>query len=232
MNSNYQKKISYLISIGLHLILMLLFLFVEFNIEQLHDDFVTVGFGTFGNISTAGAEGIKPKEEQKIPEIKKEESEVKKEEKEVDLPEVINKTDEPIITETDDNEEKEVTFNENVKPIVEETKPSETSGKEKVGEGTGNFGFEIDFGGKGIRKIYSYILPEYPEGVSKEIDVKLRFTILSDGTVGNIFPLIKADARLETAAINSLRQWRFEPLPESGKNITQTAVIVFPYRLR
>jgi outer membrane biosynthesis protein TonB len=44
--------------------------------------------------------------------------------------------------------------------------------------------------------------------------------------------MIKADARLEAAAINSLRRWRFEPLPESGKDIIQSAVIVFPYRLR
>jgi protein TonB len=101
-----------------------------------------------------------------------------------------------------------------------------------AGEGEGGFGFEIDFGGKGTRKIYSYNLPEYPEGVSKEIDVKLRFTILPDGTVGKIFPLIKADARLELASINSLRQWRFEPLPRNAKQIEQTVVIIFPYRLQ
>ncbi|MBZ0178759.1 MAG: energy transducer TonB [Melioribacteraceae bacterium] len=232
MNPSYQKKISYLISVGLHLLIMLLFVFVSFNTEQLHDEFVTIGFGTFGNVSTAGVEGITPNEKQKIPDIKKEESKEITEEKEIDLPEVVNKSNEPVKTETDDNEEKEVTFNENVKPIIEETENTESTGAEKVGDGTGNFGFEIDFGGKGIRKIYSHILPEYPEGVSKEIDIKLRFTILPDGTVGNIFPMIKADARLETAAINSLRQWRFEPLPESGKDVIQSAVIVFPYRLR
>ena len=77
--------------------------------------------------------------------------------------------------------------------------------------------FDIEWGGTGKRKIYSYNIPAYPAGVSKEIDVKLRFSILPDGTVGRIFPLIKADTRLETAAINSLRQWRFEPLP-SGQN--------------
>lgn len=92
--------------------------------------------------------------------------------------------------------------------------------------------FEIDFGGKGMRKIYSYSLPPYPKGVSKEIDVKLKFSILPDGTVGKILPLIKADARLELVAINSLRQWRFEPLPESKKGIQQFAVIIFPFRLK
>jgi protein TonB len=83
-----------------------------------------------------------------------------------------------------------------------------------------------------MRKIYSYSLPAYPEGVSKEIDVKLRFSILADGTVGKILPLIKADTRLEQAAINSLRQWRFEPLPENQQTKEQFAVIIFPFRLK
>ena len=96
----------------------------------------------------------------------------------------------------------------------------------------GSYGFDIEWGGKGTRKIYSYILPEYPEGVSKEIDIRLKFTILPDGTVGNIIPLIKADTKLEGAAITSLRQWRFEALNPAQKQLEQIAVIVFPYRLR
>ena len=62
----------------------------------------------------------------------------------------------------------------------------------------------------GTRKIYSYLIPAYPEGVNKEIDIRLKFTIKPDGTVGSIFLLTKADTRLENAAINSLWQWRFE----------------------
>lgn len=76
------------------------------------------------------------------------------------------------------------------------------------------------------------MLPAYPSGVDKEINIKLRFSILPDGTVGTIIPLTKADTRLEDAAINSLRQWRFEALNPSQSNLEQTAVIVFPYRLR
>ncbi|MCH8326755.1 MAG: hypothetical protein IIB83_09410 [Bacteroidetes bacterium] len=48
----------------------------------------------------------------------------------------------------------------------------------------------------------------------------------------NIFPLIKADTRLEDAAIKSLRQWRFEPLVSGQSEVVQTAVINFPYRLK
>ena len=75
-------------------------------------------------------------------------------------------------------------------------------------------------------------MPSYPEGVNKQVDIRLRFSIMPDGTVGTILPLIKADTRLENAAINSLRQWRFEPLDPSQKQVEQTAVIVFPYRLQ
>ena len=82
-----------------------------------------------------------------------------------------------------------------------------------------------------MRKIYSYSLPSYPEGVSKEIDVKLKFTILPDGTVGKILPLIKADTRLELAAINSLRQWRFEPLPENRKGKSTICSYYFSFPL-
>jgi len=57
----------------------------------------------------------------------------------------------------------------------------------------GSSGFDIEWGGNGKRKIYSYSLPAYPEGVNKEIDIRLRFSILPDGTVGTIFPLTKAD---------------------------------------
>lgn len=116
------------------------------------------------------------------------------------------------------------------KPNVESENLS--SGIGNGGEGPGGFGYGIDWGGKGTRKIYSYVLPAYPPGVNKEINIRLRFTILPDGTVGTIIPLTKADTKLEDAAINSLRQWRFEALGTSYKKIEQVAVIVFPYRLR
>jgi TonB family protein len=93
-----------------------------------------------------------------------------------------------------------------------------------------NSGFDIQWGGNGTRKIYSYIIPDYPEGVKKEIDIRLKFIIKPDGTVGKIFLLSKADTRLENAAINSLWQWRFEPLTANQVQVDQTAVIIFPYR--
>lgn len=56
-----------------------------------------------------------------------------------------------------------------------------------MGQGEGGAGFDIQWGGNGTRKIYSYQIPDYPDGVNKEIDIRLKFTIKPDGTVGSIF---------------------------------------------
>jgi protein TonB len=222
MFRNKTRNLSYIFSVTFHLILGLIFFFIHFQPELKEQEFVTIGFGSYGKASPTE---VVEKEQPKEPEKEKEEPK-QEEQKEVDLPESKSTDEENIIQETE--KEKQPPKEEKVKkePVEAEKEESEE------GVGKGKYGFEIDFGGKGTRKIYSYSLPKYPEGVAKEIDVKLRFTILPDGTVGKIFPLIKADTRLENAAINSLRQWRFEPLPEGQKQKVQSAVIVFPYRLQ
>ncbi len=228
-----KKGTSYLISFAVHLILLLIFYFIKVSLGTVEDEYITVGFGSIGKLSSSGILAKSKTEEvqKKQPEMENTQEE-KKAVKKVDLPKVKNsdETNNVIAASKKKKEEKETTPRK-VKPVVKDEKES-GKGKEESGEGEGNFGFEIKFGGKGKRKIYSYSLPAYPQGVAKEIDVKLKFTILADGTVGNILPLIKADTRLELAAINSLKQWRFEPLPEEQKNQKQTAVIIFPFRLK
>ncbi len=113
-----------------------------------------------------------------------------------------------------------------------ESGSGEGSGDEEGIGGGGGGGYDIDWGGGGRRKIYNYNLPEYPSGVSKNIDIRLRFSILPDGSVGTIIPLTKADTRLENSAMNSLRKWRFEPLPSKFMQREQFVVIVFPYRVQ
>ena len=146
------------------------------------------------------------------------------------MPEAKNTEDENVIKPADD--EKEIA--EEKSDITTEEIESNSNGSEEGNESSaeGDFGFDIDWGGKGTRKIYSFVLPQYPDGVKKEVNIKLQFTILPDGTVGTIIPKIKADTRLENAAINSLRQWRFEALSNRQKQVEQTAVIIFPYRLQ
>jgi protein TonB len=117
-------------------------------------------------------------------------------------------------------------------PLLDETTEREIPFENERNRVTYNNGkFSIDFIGKRTRAIYSYTLPDYPNGVEKEADIVLRITIEPDGTVSRIFPLIKADTQLELAAINALKNWRFEPLPKEMPQIPQEAVVVFPYVL-
>ncbi len=208
------------LSVAIHIAILLIFMAFSFSPEYDTDEYVTVGFGTFGKLSSSGTLSKSNKKE--LPRKKK----VKKK---VEVPKAVNSDETnpvaPVVKESKKEETKKTNKNDS-------DKEKEAKGRELSGEGTGKFGFDIDFGGKGMRKIYSYDIPQYPAGVSKEIDVKLRFTIMPDGTVGSIFPLIKADTKLETTAINSLKQWRFEPLPKGQKQAGQTVVITFPFRLR
>ena len=228
-----KKRTPYLLSVAFHLILLLILYLIKVNLEPIQDEFVTIGFGAIGKLRSSGVLAKNPAEEIKKKEPQKQKEEVKEVVKNVELPKVENpdETNNVVVKEDKEKKEEVETKPVDVKPIVTDEEEA-GKGKEETGEGEGNYGFEIDFGGKGMRKIYSYSLPAYPEGVSKEIDVKLKFTILPDGTVGKILPLIKADTRLEQAAINSLRQWRFEPLPEAQNAIEQYAVIIFPFRLQ
>ena len=222
---------SYLISIGIHILLLILFFFIKYGIESKQSDYLELGFGGFGSGIPSGGIGteVGPVQESTADEQTKN---INKVVKEVELPIAKNTEDKNIITPNEESTEKDVKLTQTEKNRdVDKPSKSSSSVIGAGGEGPAGFGYDIDFGGKGIRKIYSYIIPQYPEGVAKEIDVKLKFTILPDGTVGSIIPLIKADNRLENAAINSLRQWRFEPLPAGKKQFDQTAVIVFPFRL-
>ncbi|MCF6270106.1 MAG: energy transducer TonB [Melioribacteraceae bacterium] len=207
-NSEYQSAA---ISVIVHLLILIVLMAFSFSPEYDNTEYVTIGFGTIGETSSSGA--ITKKEPKR---------EVKKKEK-VEVPKVKNS-----------DETNEVTSPPKKKKVVKEVvkKKESSKGREVSGEGEGKFGFELDFGGKGKRKIYSYSIPAYPSGVSKEIDVKLKFTIMPDGSVGRIFPIRKADTRLEAAAINSLRQWRFEALPSGQELKPQSAVITFPFRLQ
>jgi len=224
------KKLSWIISIGVHVILALILFFITVSSQTEPAEFVSVGFGTYGSISKPGVKGNKKKAKKSVAKHRTAKKNTKPKIKKVELPKVSNKFSSNIIR----KREKKIKIKTKAvtKKVSSKKKIKKGKGNEKTGTDKGSAGFKIDFGGSGIRKIYSYTLPKYPRGVSKEIDIRLKFSILPDGTVGKVFPLIKADPRLEAVSIASLRQWRFEPLPKNMKQIDQKAIIVFPYRLR
>ncbi|MCW8802823.1 MAG: energy transducer TonB [Ignavibacteriaceae bacterium] len=232
MSSKKSSGISYTISFVLHAIAILLFLLINLSFDYVPSEYVELSFGISDQTGSSGAQGNKINIIKEIPKpSEKEQSKEKNPEvKEVDLPIAVSTEEENVIKPADNEKEAvEERAELNTETVVSNSKSSEEGNNSNV---EGNFGFDIDWGGKGTRKIYSFILPQYPEGVRKEVNIKLQFTILPDGTVGTIIPKMKADTRLENAAINSLRQWRFEALSSNQRQAEQTAVIVFPYRLQ
>jgi len=231
MTYNSIRHISFSISMIVHIIIFILLLFIKFTMDYPPREYVELSFGKSSQQGSSGAIGTEiNKVEENAKAEKNETVDKSKIVKEVELPKAKNTSEENVVKPADKQKEE-------TKAVKTETKENTdskitTAGQGNKAEGEGSFGYDIDWGGQGQRRIYSYIIPDYPDGVNKEIDIRLRFSILPDGTVGNILPLTKADTRLENAAINSLRQWRFEALAPGQKQSEQTAVIVFPYRLQ
>ncbi len=71
-------------------------------------------------------------------------------------------------------------------------------------------------------------LPEIDLDV--EVTIRLQFWVLPDGSVGEVIPLQRGDVRLERAAIQYLKSWRFTPL--SSGNQPVWGIIPITYRLR
>ncbi len=91
--------------------------------------------------------------------------------------------------------------------------------------------FEIE-GKAAERIILEKVLPEYPEGYAREGTVKIRFTILPNGRVGEVIPILKTDAVLEQNAMAVLAKWRFNPLPREAPQDTVVGIITFRYKLK
>lgn len=102
-------------------------------------------------------------------------------------------------------------------------------GNRGIGRGAG-YGFgDIEWGGGGNRIVLHKPLPRFPSGVNTNAELRFRFTVLPDGTVGKIIPLQKADPKLEQAAMEALRQWRFNPLKQ---DIIMEGIIPLTFVLR
>ena len=226
---NSVKNISTSASVLMHIIIIALLLTIKFSVDYPTDKYVELSFGESGLPGSSGALGDQlNSNDQQIQQSSSSKDKNKTEDmKSTDVSESKSTSNRDLITPSDKKIEKGKSDNNTNKT----NSNINSMGMGNKTGGNGSFGYDIDWGGRGQRKIYSYIIPPYPEGVNKEIDIRLRFTILPDGTVGTILPLIKADTRLENSAINALRQWRFQALDPSQKQLSQIAVIVFPYRL-
>ena len=91
--------------------------------------------------------------------------------------------------------------------------------------------YEISWEGV-VRDILHDPLPTYPEGLDKEARIIIKITVLPNGTIGNLIPIQKADATLESVTMKSLKLWRLSPLKPTDPQLNQTAVITFRFVLQ
>jgi outer membrane biosynthesis protein TonB len=219
IDKSLQKK-AYIYSIIIHLLIFLIVLFLIPKPKSKTIDILEIQIGDrFGEGQGLGMKGepLNEKIEHPKTQVEKESAVEDKTKKNVDVPKTKAQFDEPKIS------QKNKVDNSKVKNESTTQSASETSGNQ-------GSGFDIQWGGKGKRKIYKYIIPPYPDGVQVEANVKLRFTILPDGSVTRITPLVKTHPILESVSMNALSKWRFEPLDDG--DYEQTVTIIFPFRLK
>ncbi|WP_129644376.1 energy transducer TonB [Peristeroidobacter agariperforans] len=83
-----------------------------------------------------------------------------------------------------------------------------------------------------LKRTYT-VQPTWPEAATGvEGWVRLRFTLLPNGTVADIEVEEAHPAGLfDASAVEALRQWKFEPVERDGKKIAQRAEIRMKYAL-
>lgn len=82
------------------------------------------------------------------------------------------------------------------------------------------------------RNILFKVIPQYPSSLQKEAIVKIQFTVLPNGLVGEMRPLLRSDGTLERLSLDALRQWRFNPLSPDEPQVSVEGVITFRYLLK
>lgn len=98
------------------------------------------------------------------------------------------------------------------------------------GRGKGYGLGDIDWGGGGNRIIVGEkYLPDFPKNVRVSATIKLKFWVAPDGTVARIVPIKRADPRLEQAAMEAIKKWRFNPIKDQ---ITMVGVIPITFTLK
>jgi protein TonB len=71
--------------------------------------------------------------------------------------------------------------------------------------------------------------PPYSEKVNATI--RVRITVDPQGRVVRQIPLLKGNPSLEQAVLETLRDWRFNPLPPNAPQENQVGIVTFRFRL-
>ncbi len=117
-------------------------------------------------------------------------------------------------------------------PSVSGTGAGEGISKPGTGGSGSGVGYDVQWTGGGSRRKLSGDLPKYPAGTNVAAQVRIRASVMADGTVRAVQPTQKANTALEEAAMRELKLWRFEPLPAAVPQVDQDCIVTFLFKLR
>lgn len=239
------------VSVGLHVVLFILFGLTSLGTTQQEPvGFIEVDYGAFSEgrpvTQSPDVEADKPEVEPQQ-EVVAEESDATapEEARPVDLPDqeqiedpdqIVNSEEDAIAPEQQNNPETDV--EDEVQPEAEPVRPLGSGSLEGGDEGdaTGDQGegdqesrtapFDIE----GLNRTpVNAPIPVYSEKVNAII--KVRITVDPTGRITTRIPLIKGNPALEQSVLETLRDWRFNPLPQNAPRENQTGVVTFRFRL-
>ncbi|MBN2012682.1 TonB family protein [candidate division KSB1 bacterium] len=101
----------------------------------------------------------------------------------------------------------------------------------EIGDVAVEMPFQIE-GQAALRTILMKTLPRYPENLQQEAVVKIRFTVLPSGVIGEMIPVLKGSDELEKITMEAFKQWRFNPLAPTVPQLAEQGTITFRYILR
>jgi len=239
-------KKAILISLGVHVLLLSSLIFLKVHLEVRVPEFTEVKFLSASTLmekaeleSLAKAEGT-PRKERGKPEL-------------VNLPKRRALEEEPPLVAVEREklipEEEVLPFEERRNFLKEEITGLTEGGKEipppfelkledkEIARPTLDLGREVTQsfkieGEAAKRDILFKVIPQYPSGLQKEAVVKIQFTVLPNGLVGEMRPLLRSDGTLERLSLDALRQWRFNPLSPDEPQVPVKGVITFRYLLK
>ena len=91
---------------------------------------------------------------------------------------------------------------------------------------------DIQWDGGVTRNRISGVLPDFPPGATREVQVAVRFRVRPDGSMYGMTVVQKGDPLYERAALTAMRTWKFNALSSSAKQADQVGTAVFSFRLK
>lgn len=255
-----EKFLSVLGTILVHLILLSLFFLVKIKFSPVIEEFSEVTLA--GGFQAPAVERLVSAPQEAVAETQSLEENAPKVPEEINLPErrQLQLDEQQIVEKVQPDIEKLVTPGNIVQKAptsLPSLKKPESSGAtftrrekqpeqglfkkeldEKLLQGTQkvdiniNRNFKIDWEGEIKREIYQKRLPEFPPDVQREATIKIQFRVMPNGLVGSALLLQKGDTKLENLTLESFKTWRFNPLPKYVKQIPQTGIITFHFKLK